>query len=60
MIKLQQGLDDLGWRTFKGCQEHEVKEFWCILMHVFGEEWKVQLTKMQHHSLHFERQCIES
>ena len=27
MIKLQQGLDDLGWRTFKGCQEHEVKEF---------------------------------
>mmetsp|Transcript_42879 Transcript_42879/g.70767 ORF Transcript_42879/g.70767 Transcript_42879/m.70767 type:complete len:246 (+) Transcript_42879:3-740(+) len=27
MGKLQQGLDELGWRAFKGpCQEHEVKE----------------------------------
>ena len=33
MGKLQQGLDELGWRTFKGpCQEHEVKECRRVLL----------------------------
>lgn len=46
MGKLQQGLDELGWRAFKGpCQEHEVKECRRVLLgekrvkhHLYGLE----------------------
>lgn len=53
MGKLQQGLDELGWRAFKGpCQEHEVKEqylaiFRCLNASGYGSMLKSDWNYLQ-------------